>query len=167
MTEAAELARLAEDARREFDESFAEPPRAAAAGTLATLRISILPGRDALVRLGALESVRPAAEVLWVPGAGDALLGVASDRGEIVPVFHLGRLLGLGDGPAGALLRARSPSPVAFAASAVHGRVDFAEGALAPGDPRRCVQGVATLEGVAIPLLDIPGLVASAAARVH
>ena len=156
MSEAGELLSLAQDARREFDESFAAPPRTGAAGTIAALRISIVPGHDALVRLGALESVRPAAEVCWVPGAEDALLGVASDRGEIVPVFHLGRLLGLGGGAAPAMLRARSPAPIAFAAWAVGGRVELAEGSL-----------VATLEGAALPLLDIPGLIAAAAARVR
>lgn len=167
MTGAEELARAAVDARREFDDSFAAPPRAEATGVIAALRISILPGRDALVRLGALESVQPSREVVWVPGAEGALLGVASDRGEVVPVFHLGRLLGLGDGPAPAFLRARSPAPIAFGASALHGRVDLAEASLAPGDPRTFVQGVATVAGTAIPLLDIPGLIASAAALVR
>jgi purine-binding chemotaxis protein CheW len=81
--------------RRAFDDSFAALPSAAPEGSedLLLIRIAALPFAMRLRDIRAIVA-RPA--VVPVPSRAPALLGLAGLHGDIVPVFSLCSILGLG-----------------------------------------------------------------------
>jgi len=79
--------------RREFDRSFAEPPRDGREPVADVLAIRV--GGDAwALRMEHLSHLASGRKVVPVPSRRPELLGVATVRGVLVPVFSLARLLG-------------------------------------------------------------------------
>jgi chemotaxis signal transduction protein len=89
----------AEELRRAFDRSFAEPPAAAAAPHVDLLAIRA--GETPLaLRVAEVTGLVADKAITPVPSAFPELVGVAGFRGAIVPVWRLAPLLGLrADGP--------------------------------------------------------------------
>jgi chemotaxis signal transduction protein len=88
------------DLREAFDRSFAEPVHQQPSEVVDLLAIEI--GDDSYaIRLDAIGGLAADRPLAALPGAPPALLGVATFRSAIVPVYDLGRLLGF----------ARSTSP--------------------------------------------------------
>jgi chemotaxis signal transduction protein len=82
--------------RRRFDEAFASPPPAEAAPLEGLIAITAA-GERLAIRLrdiSGLSAVR--GKILAVPSSVPELTGITAIRGDIVPLFSLARLLGLG-----------------------------------------------------------------------
>jgi chemotaxis signal transduction protein len=84
---------FAADLRRTFDRSFAEPPRDAPGPTVDLLALRLGPDPYA-IRLEEISAVVSDKRVTPLPGSPPELLGLAGFRGELVPVYDLGLLLG-------------------------------------------------------------------------
>ena len=121
----------ARELRRAFDAGFA-----AAIGSDEVAREDLLAisvgGHPHAIRLGEITGLVVDRPIVQMPSRIPALLGLASSRGAIVPVFDLAALLGLP--------RATSPRWIAIAARA---RVGFAFDAFA-GHRRATVADIAT-----------------------
>jgi purine-binding chemotaxis protein CheW len=87
----------AADMRKAFDRAFAEPPppEAEASGDYLGIRIGGTAYAVALSEIGAVFADK---KIAPLPSGASELLGVAGVRGDIVPVFSLGALLGQGGG---------------------------------------------------------------------
>lgn len=79
--------------RRAFDESFAAPRRTTAAD-LERLLFARVSGETVAMRTRDLAAVSRCPPLTAAPSTHPALLGLASVRGSIVAVYHLGVLLG-------------------------------------------------------------------------
>lgn len=108
--------RGAAELARDFDRSFAEPAQAAEP-TEAFLALAA-GGVAYAIRLRQVRGVLGGRTVVPVPSPAPALLGLASARSEIVPVYDLARLLG-GEPdraqPCPWLLLVDAPAPAALA----------------------------------------------------
>ena len=87
----------ASDLRAAFDRGFAEPPPGQAEPAKAYLGIRI-GGKPYAVALAEIGAVVADKKIAPLPSKAPELLGVAGVRGDIVPVFSLAALLGLGGG---------------------------------------------------------------------
>lgn len=79
--------------RQGFDAAFALPPAAAEKATAALLLVRAGAELLALHRAETTGLVR-AENIAWSPARSPAFLGLASQRGELYPVWSLARLLG-------------------------------------------------------------------------
>jgi purine-binding chemotaxis protein CheW len=79
--------------RQEFDEGFARRPGETSANTEALLAIAVAGGAYAL-RLREITGLYVHRKIIPLPGAPEDLLGLASFRGALVPIYDLRRLLG-------------------------------------------------------------------------
>jgi purine-binding chemotaxis protein CheW len=124
--------------RTAFDRSFAEP--VAGVGPrmehLLTIRVG---GRPYAIRLSEVAGVFTGWSVVPVPGPRPELLGVAGHRGDLVPVYDLGALLGsaepsepVGARRPGCVVLATGSAPVAFAFDRTDGHVRIPADALPP-----------------------------------
>jgi chemotaxis signal transduction protein len=105
----------AEALRRAFDGSFADPPAAAARGREGFLTVRI-GGDPYAFRVGDVLAVVSDRKIVAVPTPAPALLGLASLRGDLVPVYDLAQLLGQPRATSTRWLAvARGPDPVGFA----------------------------------------------------
>ncbi|MET7418769.1 chemotaxis protein CheW [Dactylosporangium sp. NPDC005555] len=160
--------RLAE-LRDSFDSSFADPHREQVAGFDDLLAIRVGGHRYAL-RLTQAAGLFPDRPVTRLPGPLPSLLGVASFRGSIVPVYDLAAVFGhpaagpaeKGSKAARWLVLAAGEPLVALAFEELDGHLRV------PGEliveestghgPRGCLRGIVPLEGGARPIVDVPAV---------
>jgi chemotaxis signal transduction protein len=153
--------RLAE-LRDSFDRSFADPHREEVAGFDDLLAIRVGGQRYAL-RLTQAAGLFPDRPVTRLPGPLAALLGVASFRGSIVPVYDLGAVFGH---PAAAAARwlvlAAGDPPVALAFEELDGHLRVPRDLIVEEStghgPRGCLRGIVPLDGGARPIVDVPAV---------
>lgn len=79
--------------RRRFDAAFAAAPPPPAAGFEDVLAIR-LGGDPYVLRLSEIAGLHADRQIAPVPSAHPALLGIAALRGQLLPVYDLGALLG-------------------------------------------------------------------------
>ncbi|HUG26322.1 chemotaxis protein CheW [Piscinibacter sp.] len=105
----------ATELRRDFDRSFAEPPRARRPPSIDLLAIR-LGGDPHALRLSAISGVFASKKLTPLPGASPDLLGIAGFRGSVVPVYDLRMLLGYpaSDRPRWLVVAAAQPVALAF-----------------------------------------------------
>lgn len=124
---------LAED----FDRSFAEPARAAE--PVEAFLALAAGGVPHAIRLRDVRGLLGARPIVPVPSPAPALLGLASNRSEIVPVYDLARLLGEASGASpGAspwLLLVDAPTPAALAFGRFDGQARLPAAPLAVRGP--------------------------------
>jgi purine-binding chemotaxis protein CheW len=149
--------------RREFDAAFALPARAGGDPLVALLaaRVAGEPFALRVLDLAGLVQARP---VVPVPSRRPALLGVSGLRGEIVPIYGLGRLLGRPDDGAPAWIAlAAGGERIGLALSALEGHLLVPPGALAPleggAGARPHVRELLRRDGGLTPVLDVASLV--------
>ena len=149
--------------RDSFDRSFADPHRGQDAGFEELLAIRA-GGRPYALRLTQAAGLFPDRPVTRLPGPLPALLGVASFRGSIVPVYDLGRAC-FGHPAAAAarwLVLAAGEPPLALAFQELDGHVrvpatSIVEESTGHG-PRGCLRGIVLLDGGARPIVDVPAV---------
>jgi len=166
MTGPADTADRATALRRAFDESFAAPPRAADETKVGLLAIGAGVGRYALP-LSGISGLFAARKITRVPAAADELLGLASFRGTIVPVYGLRALLGLaGDGKPRWLAIAAAAN-MALAFEALEGHLRIPADSIAPqsssDQERNHILGYLRDQGIVRGVVDIPSITASIA----
>ncbi|GIM93126.1 chemotaxis protein CheW [Paractinoplanes toevensis] len=153
--------------RSDFDRSFAQPLGSHDAGHVELLAIRA-GGRPYALRLAQTAGLHPDRPVTPLPGPLPALLGLAGFAGTVIPVYDLAALLGhpISERPRWLVLATGTP-PLGFAFHKLDGHVRVSAEAIigeATGAGRRVVlRGMATLDGTARPIIDVP----SARAAVH
>ncbi len=149
----------AAELRAAFDRGFAEPPppEAEAAADYLGIRIGGVAYAVALSEIGAVFADK---RIAPLPSGASELLGIAGVRGDIVPVFSLGALLGQsgGDGkPRWLVLAAGGRAGFAFDALDGHLRIPLAR--ITPtASPRSFVEANAVMAGEARPIVRIATL---------
>ena len=148
----------ASDLRKAFDRVFAEPPppEAEAAADYLGIRIGGAPYAVALSEIGAVFADR---KIAPLPSSAGELLGVAGVRGDIVPIFSLGALLGQGgdDKPRWLVLARGARAGFAFDALDGHLRIPLA--AIAPAvSSRGFVEANAVIGKQARPIVSVAAL---------
>jgi chemotaxis signal transduction protein len=110
-----QIGERAAELRRDFDRSFAEPPRARRPPSVDLLAIR-LGGEPFALRLSTVAGVFASKKLTPLPGASPDLLGIAGFRGSVVPVYDLAMLLGYpaSDRPRWLVLAAAQPVALAF-----------------------------------------------------
>ena len=122
MEAASHVSERAAELRRDFDRSFAEPPRVdtVVKDDLLAIRLG---AQGFAMRLSEITGLFADKKVTRVPGASAALLGIAGFRGSIVPVYDLQSLLGHSGGQTPRWLVIAAAAPVAFAFEAFEGQL--------------------------------------------
>ncbi|MCC6998989.1 MAG: chemotaxis protein CheW [Deltaproteobacteria bacterium] len=160
MSDAADptLARRADGLRAQFDAGFAVAHRAAPAAftEVLTLRAGGVVYALRVAHIGALHADR---QLTPLPGPIPELLGLAGVRGDLVPVYDLGALLGhaAASSPRWLVVSADARVGLAFEAFEAHLRVappGPAEGAA----ERTHVREVVMTPAGARPVVDVPSL---------
>jgi purine-binding chemotaxis protein CheW len=121
----------AEELRLAFDRTFAELPSIDTAMKEDLLAIRLGAAAYAL-RLSEIGGVFADKKITRVPAPNPALLGIASFRGAIMPVYDLHMLLGFPPGAAIRWLVTISIAPVALAFESFEGHLRIAHDAIAP-----------------------------------
>jgi chemotaxis signal transduction protein len=144
--------------RREFDDAFARAP-AAPAGAVAELLAIRVGGDPHLLRLDELAGLFAGHSVTRLPARRPELLGVASFRGAVVPIFDLAALAGYPRGGEARwlVLCARRPVALAFDGYDGYRRVDHA--ALVPVTGERHVGATVVVDGAPRPVLSLGAIV--------
>ena len=155
----------ADDLRRAFDRSFAQPPAPAAQDAEDLLAIGV-EGDLYAVRLAEIAGIVAGRAVIAVPAAAAGLLGLANIRGQIVPVFGLAALLGYqltSDSPRWALLCAPE-EPLALAFAQFQGYLRIPRSSLHAADDargaRRYVSQIARTNSGVRAVISIPRVLA-------
>jgi len=166
--------RVAELARA-FDRAFAEPARTAADGAEALENLLALRAGtdDCVVRLAEVRGLLARPTIVALPGPVPELLGLASLRGALVPVYHLAALQGQVTPDAAPawmiLVEADGLVGLAFEELLGYARLDRREIAALPrtGDGTHPeVSRTARVGDALRPLIDVPALVAGLRQRV-
>ncbi|HEX9707391.1 MAG TPA: chemotaxis protein CheW [Steroidobacteraceae bacterium] len=158
--------------RAAFDRTFAEPIRIETARTTDLLAIRVAGDRYALA-LAQVAKLLGGPRVTPVPGPVAELVGIASDRSVIFPVYDLGRLLGreASEGAPYWIVVAAGPVAMGFAFDGFDGHVRVRNDAIVarpPGDAgRRFLREVVETPAAALPLIDIPSVIESIEATVR
>jgi len=148
----------AADLRKAFDRIFAQPPAAEAEATADYLGIRIggMPYAVALTEIGAVFADR---KIAPLPSASGDLLGVAGVRGDIVPVFGLGGLIGQGGGERPRWLVLAAGGRAGFAFDALDGHLRIPVAAIAPAaNPGGFIRANAVTADEARPIVSIASL---------
>ena len=157
-------ARLA-DLRQSFDEGFSQPLLETRDDTLDVLSIRV--GKEPyalrLTEVGALEADRA---ITRVPSEHSALLGIAGVRGLVVAVFDLAALLGTPRPESTRWIVLAKGAPVALAFSSFEGQLSARPDQLARAEAGTGLREVLRHDGISVPLIDLPALVASLDPRV-
>ena len=126
------LAYRAAELRQAFDRSFAKAPRDEEAPTEAFLSIDAADDPYAL-RLAEISGLFVDKKVTPLPSGAPDLLGLASFRGVLVPIYDLRVLLGYPAGPRPRWLVLTTPKmPVGLAFDRFDGYLDISREAVAP-----------------------------------
>jgi purine-binding chemotaxis protein CheW len=149
----------AADMRKAFDRAFAEPPppEAEAAADYLGIRIGGIAYAVALSEIGAVFADK---KIAPLPSGASELLGVAGVRGDIVPVFSLGALIGQGGGdekPRWLVLAGGGRAGFAFDVLDGHLRIPIAQIA-AVASPKGFVTANAVIGKEARPIVSIASL---------
>jgi len=170
---ASPLAQRAAELRRNFDRSFAEPPRSRQAASLDLLAIR-LGGEPYALHLAAVTGLFAGKKFTRLPQAAPELLGIAGFRGSVVPVYDLRVLLGCADGEAPRWLVIAAASAVALAFDGFDGHLRLPLDAIAPQGPgestRPHVRELVRVAASDLPLrslIDVDSVVASIQQRVR
>jgi chemotaxis signal transduction protein len=136
----------AEELRRAFDEGFSQAPSLGTGAFEDLLSISVA-GAPCAVRLREIAALHPNRKLVWVPSAIPTFVGLVGLRGNLVPVYDLGALLGHPLSPEPRwLLLLLSPAPVAFCFDAFEAHVRVESAACVP-----------SADGAGAPLLQLSG----------
>ncbi|HVK72103.1 MAG TPA: chemotaxis protein CheW [Kofleriaceae bacterium] len=152
--------------RREFDAAFTEPARPLGVDGDDVLAIALAGGRYA-IRTAELAAVQACPPITRLPGPVPALLGVVAVHGEVLPVYALAALLGLGPAaPARWIAITHRPAAVALAFDGLDGQRRITPEALvaAPASGP-LLDGVVAEPGGPRAMLSITRIVAAIAAR--
>jgi purine-binding chemotaxis protein CheW len=158
MEAASHVSERAAELRRDFDRSFAEPPRAdkAAKEDLLAIRLG---AQGFAIRLSEITGLFVDKKVTRVPGASAALLGIAGFRGSIVPVYDLQSLLGHSGGHAPRWLVIAAAAPVAFAFEAFESQLRVSPESITPqqsnAETHRYTQDFVQTENVLRPIIHL------------
>ncbi|MEN3306411.1 MAG: hypothetical protein V7603_2613 [Micromonosporaceae bacterium] len=157
------------DLRDGFDRSFSEPPRQPPGRTdLLAIRVADLGYAVRLSTITGLWADRPTTPL---PGPVPDLVGLASFRGTVVPVYDLAALLGhAGHATIRWLMLATDTPPLALGFGAVDGHLQVPATAVAPvGDSgqtsRGLVSELVTTGHTVLRVIDIRAVRATVAAR--
>jgi chemotaxis signal transduction protein len=170
---ASPLAQRAAELRRNFDRSFAEPPRLRRAASIDLLALR-MDGDGYALRLSAVAGLFADKKLTRLPSAVPEFLGIAGFRGAVVPVYDLRVLLGHGAGEVPRWLVVAAIGQIAFAFDALDGTLRLPLAAVAsqgPGEPVRL--HVRELVRTATPgaplrsLIDLDSVVAAVKQRVR
>jgi purine-binding chemotaxis protein CheW len=158
----------AAEMRREFDRSFAEPPRAGISDTENFLALRF--GDDPYaIRLVESAGVFADRKVTGLPSPVPELRGIAGLRGAILPVYDLGALLGYAPTHQARWLVVAKSAPVAFAFEVFDGQLCIDTTAVASHDgaaAREHVREVARESGLSRPVIHLPSVIAAIRGRV-
>lgn len=158
----ASLREAVADLRREFDQAFAEPPSGRSAPTEGFLAVRV-DGHAYALRTRDIAGLFKDRRLVPLPSAVPELLGLASFRGILVPVYDLGSMLGHRSAQAPpwlVLTPGREPVGLAFEAfegQVSAGREDIAEAGLHRA--RSHVREAVTSLDPVRPIVDIGSLV--------
>lgn len=147
--------------RRSFDRSFAEAPRDETAPHVDVLAISV--GDDPYaVRLADISGIFANKKVTWLPGPVVELLGLASVRGTLLPVYDLRAVLGYPKTSTCRWLVVTARMEVALAFEQFDGHLRVSRETVVAGgsaDPRsRHVREVARTGSFGRPIIHIPSI---------
>lgn len=151
-------AQRAADLRREFDRSFAEPPRAdpELVEDLLAIRVGDEPFAIRLAQVSGLFVDRKITPVI---GPAPEFVGLAGFRGAIVPVFDLGALVGQRPTTGARWLVVAADAPVALAFHGFDGHLRLPRSAIARSDRAehagRHVHEVLCVAGAVRPIVHI------------
>lgn len=135
--EEATLTQRAMELRRAFDHSFAEAPPGESAPTEAFLAITV-GGDHYALRLTEISGLYVDKKVTPLPSRSNDLLGLASFRGALVPVYDLRMLLGYSAGTMPRWLAMVAPqTPVGLAFDRFDGHLRLPRDAIAREDGRQ------------------------------
>lgn len=157
--------------RQAFDRVFAEPPAQAPAAFEDLLAVRIGHDRFA-IRLQEAAGLYADRKIVPIPSSVAELLGIVSLRGQLTPIYDLGRLLGY---PARAAPRwfvlARGPIAIglAFEGFEAHARVPRASFAAGETDAptHEHVRGAVRVQGVVRPIVHIASVLEAITTRVR
>ncbi|BDG08803.1 chemotaxis protein CheW [Anaeromyxobacter paludicola] len=150
--------------RAEFDASFAVPPPEPSRD-LVPLLLLRAGGQRLAARLQAVRGLVRLGAVTPVPSRRPEFLGIAGLRGEILPVFQLGRLLGLAAGGAPRWMVLAGAERVGLAFDDFDGYVQVAPSDLQPAAGGGPLPEVARLPDRPAPVLDLAHLLQALGGR--
>jgi chemotaxis signal transduction protein len=155
--------------RLAFDRGFATLPLLGMASTANLLAITVEASLYAL-RSSEITGIFSDKKITRVPSSEPALLGIASFRGAIMPVYDLHALLGF---PAAATTRwlvTAAAAPIALAFSTLEGHLQIAPDALVPqgtgADARSHVHEFIHEAGAIRAVIDLDSVIAAVRARM-
>ena len=167
---ASPLAQRAVELRRNFDRSFAEPPRGRPAAPLDLLAIR-LGGEPYALRLAAVAGLFAGKKLTRLPQATPEFLGIAGFRGSIVPVYDLRVLLGGAAGAAPRWLVVAAASRVALAFDGFDGHLRLPPEGIAQQEradaARPHVRELARVAGLPWPIVDLASVLAAIRAQAR
>ena len=160
----APLAQRAAELRRNFDRSFAEPPRSQQAASLDLLAIR-LGSEPYALRLAAVSGLFTGKKFTRLPQAAPEFLGIAGFRGSVVPVYDLRVLLGCTGGEAPRWLVFAADSSVALAFDGFDGHLRLPQESIARQErsdaARPHVRELASVAGAPRPIVDLASILAA------
>ena len=160
----AQVSNRAAQLREAFDRAFAEAPRAAEGAMVELLAIRIAAMRCA-IRLSDIRGIFPDKRITPVPSRRDELIGVASFRGAVIPVYGLQALLGVpgGTNPRWLVIAAAGNVALAFDELESHLRVAPASLESAGGGQRttKHIESFLRIDGFVRGVIHVPSLMAA------
>jgi purine-binding chemotaxis protein CheW len=164
------LAQRAAELRRNFDRSFAEPPRDRLAAPLDLLTIR-LDGKPYALRLAAVTGMFRGKKLTPLPQAAPEFLGIAGFRGSIVPVYDLRVLLGYAGGEAPRWLVVAGSRPLGLAFDGFDGHLRLPQEDIAQQErndtERPHVRELARVAGLPRPIVDLASVLATIGERAR
>ncbi|HEX3774044.1 MAG TPA: chemotaxis protein CheW [Polyangiaceae bacterium] len=167
MTQSKQLEDRLQKLRNEFDRSFAIAVDDARVDYVDFLAIR-LAGDSYVLRLSEVSSLHIDRRLTPAPSELSELRGIAGFRGVLTPVYDLGALLGYAATPmARWLCVARASAPIAFLFESFESHLRLAPERISSGNgSKHAIGGTVQTDSAAIPLLDLPLLIAGIAARI-
>jgi chemotaxis signal transduction protein len=149
------------DLRQSFDRAFVEPIAEQAVETFDVLDIRVGRERFAL-RLSQIAALEADRTITAVPSDHPELLGIAGVRGSVVAVFDLAALLDLPRPESVRWLVLAKAAPLALAFSDFEGQRALSPDVIARAEADRAgrVRDLIRQDGAAVPLIDVPALIA-------
>lgn len=156
----------AADMRKAFDRAFAEPPPADAEEAADYLGIRV-GGAAYAVALSEIGAVFADKTIAPLASSARELIGVAGVRGDIVPVFALGTLLGLGGGDKARWMVLAAGGRAGFAFDALDGHLRIPLASItASASPASFVKANAVIGKDARPIVSVASLMEHLEQRV-